>query len=242
MAFPFAKDPIAGIRPIEEMLRVGVVPATTSRTPVTLAETDLTRVFPKREEMAAGGMKMVDVATPVSFGGFTRATVEHFGPQLRALGLEPQQGLSAGGSMSPRMGNPADLRPGSMISVQLMTGDMTVGADGTVTHIDGNRVFAFGHRFLSVGATALPFARAEVITLLPTLQSSFKISAAREMMGAISQDRNTAVFGELGRTVPMVPLTVGVARAGQTLDTYNTRMVDDRLLSPLLVQIRYRLR
>jgi hypothetical protein len=135
------------------------------------------------------------------------------------------------------MGNPADLQPGSMISVQLMTGDMTVGADGTVTHIDGSRLFAFGHRFLSVGATALPFARAEVVTLLPALQSSFKISVAREMMGAISQDRNTAVFGELGRTAPMVPVTVAVARAGQTLDTYNARMVDDRLLTPLLVQM-----
>ena len=53
--------------------------------------------------------------------------------QLRALGLEPRQGVTAGGKIEPPMGNPADLKPGAMISVQLMAGDLSVGADGTVT-------------------------------------------------------------------------------------------------------------
>jgi hypothetical protein len=109
---------------------------------------------------------MIDIATPVSFGGFTRAALDAFAPQLRALGLEPRQGVAAGGKIEPAMGNPADLKPGSMISVQLMSGDLSVGADGTVTHIDGNRIYAFGHRFLDIGSTALPFAGAEVLTLL----------------------------------------------------------------------------
>ncbi len=238
MAFPFAKEPIAGIRPIEEMLPVGAAgPAMPARGRVTLADRDLTRLFPRREEIPAGQMKLADVATPVSFGGFTRATVEHFAPELRAIGLEPQQGISGGGRAPADAGPPQRIQPGSMISVQLMTGDMTVGADGTVTHIEGNRVYAFGHRFLSVGATALPFARAEVVALLPTLQSSFKISVARESLGAISQDRNTAVFGELGKTAPMVPLAISISRAGRRLEAYKVNMVDDQLLSPLLLQM-----
>ena len=104
------------------------------------------------------------------------------------------------------MGNPADLHPGSMISVQLMAGDMSVGADGTVTYIDGYRIYAFGHRFLDIGTTALPFARSEVITLLPNVNTSFKLSAAREWMGTIYQDRNTAITGELGKRADMVPV------------------------------------
>ena len=47
------------------------------------------------------------------------------------------------------MGDPARLEPGSMITVQLVSGDLSVGADGTVTHVDGNKIYAFGHRFLS---------------------------------------------------------------------------------------------
>ena len=70
----------------------------------------------------AASERLVDIATPVSFGGFSRATLEAFAPQLRALGLEPRQGVTAGGKIEPGMGNPADLKPGSMISVQLMSG------------------------------------------------------------------------------------------------------------------------
>jgi len=238
MAFPYAKEPIAGIRPIEEMLRVAAArPEKVARTPITLADSDLTRNFPRRQGIFTGGTRLEDIATPLSFNGFTRATIEHFAPQLRAIGLEPAQGISGGGRLSPRLGNPSSLQPGSMISVQLMTGDLSVGADGTVTYIDGNRVYAFGHRFLASGSTALPFARSEVLTLLPVLSTSFKISSPKELLGTILEDRNTAVSGELGRVAPMVPVSIAVSRAGRKLDGYHMEMVGDRFLAPLLVQM-----
>jgi hypothetical protein len=180
---------------------------------------------------------MIDIATPLSFGGFSRATLDAFAPQLRSLGLEPRQGVTSGGKLEPVMGNPADLKPGSMISVQLMAGDLSVGADGTVTHIDGNRVYAFGHRFLDIGSTALPFARAEVLTLLANTNTSFKISSAKEWMGTIFQDRNTAVAGELGKRPPMVPVSLNLSRAGKPVESYQMQMVNDTLLSPLLLQM-----
>ncbi len=247
LAFPFAKEAITGIRPIEEMVRVTEAGRTpppgrmVARNDVSLAALfaakDLTRLLPGRLEPATGGGKLLDIATPVSFAGFTRATLDSFAPQLRALGLEPTQGLSAGGPSSPHMGDPSTLKPGSMISVQLMTGDLSIGADGTVTYIDGNKIYAFGHRFLAVGSTALPFTRSEVLALLPVLSASFKISAPKETMGAILQDRNTAVAGELGRAAAMAPVSITVSRSGKRMDSYQMEMVQDRFLSPLLVQM-----
>jgi hypothetical protein len=239
MAFPYAKDPIAGIRPIEQMIRVGTASgaAPVQRASISLEDRDLTRVLPKPQPALAGEARMVDIATPVAFGGFSRGTLETFAPQLRALGLEPRQGITAGADIGPRMGNPADLKPGSMISVQLMAGDLSVGADGTLTHIEGNRVYAFGHRFLAVGSTALPFARAEVITLLPNLNTSFKLSTAKEWMGTIDQDRDTAIAGELGRRAPMVPVSIGISRGTRQIESYKMQMVNDPLLSPLLLQM-----
>jgi hypothetical protein len=245
MAFPFAKDPIAGIRPIQDMMRPATALPSASgpvqRAAIALTDRDLTRVLPKPEfgvpSGAAGEARMVDIATPISFGGFSRATLEAFAPQLRALGLEPRQGITAGGKVEPGMGNPADLKPGSMISVELMAGDLSVGADGTVTHIDGNRVWAFGHRFLAVGSTALPFARADVIALLPNLNTSFKLASPREWMGVISQDHDTAVAGELGKRAALVPVSIGVSRAGRPVESYRVEMVNDPLLSPLLLQL-----
>ena len=237
MAFPFSKDPIAGIRPIGDMVNRADAPAPAQRASVALGDRDLMKVFPKPEPAFSGEARMVDVATPVSFGGFSRAALEAFAPQLRALGLEPRQGITSGADIPPRMGNPADLKPGSMISVQLMAGDLSVGADGTVTHIDGSRVYAFGHRFLDVGSTALPFARSEVITLLPNLNTSFKLSAAKEWMGTIYLDRDTAIAGELSKRPNMVPVSIGISRGGRQVESYRMQMVDDPLLSPLLVQM-----
>jgi len=107
LAFPFAKEAITGIRPIEEMVRVTEAGRTpppgrmVARNDVSLAALfaakDLTRLLPGRLEPATGGGKLLDIATPVSFAGFTRATLDSFAPQLRALGLEPTQGLYAGG-------------------------------------------------------------------------------------------------------------------------------------------------
>jgi len=244
MAFPFAKDPIAAIRPIEDMVRPSAVASVPERpfgrrAAIALADNDLTRAFSRPAAPGPGDEPgLVDIATPLSLGGFSRATLDAFAPQLRSLGLEPRQAITAGGSdLEPHMGNPADLQPGSMISVQLMSGDLSVGAAGTVTYIDGGHVYAFGHRFLDVGGTALPFARAEVIALLPNLNTSFKLATSKEWMGTIDQDRDTAVTGQLGRLPAMVPVTVSVARGPRPIQSYSMQMVDDPLLSPLLMQM-----
>jgi hypothetical protein len=129
-----------------------------------------------------------------------------------------------------------------MISIELLSGDLSVGADGTVTYIDGQKVYAFGHRLLSVGSTELPFARADVLALLPSLATSFKISTPREWMGTITDDRSTAVFGRLGQRAAMAPLSISVARqpGGNSpgrKSEYRIEMVNDRFLAPLLVQM-----
>jgi hypothetical protein len=239
MAFPFAKDAIAGIRPIEEMLRVNDTGTAPPRPRVSFERPIFASLVPKAdaEEVMAGGNRMINIATPLSFGGFTESTISHFAPELRALGLEPRQGVSLGGKVMDRLGDPSTVKPGSMISVQLMTGDMNVGADGTVTHVDGDKVYAFGHHFMSVGATGLPFAHSEVVTLLPNLNSSFKISSPKDLVGVISQDRNTAIAGTLGTRAAMVPVDITVSRAGRTLDRYHMQMVNDRLLGPFLLQM-----
>jgi hypothetical protein len=123
-----------------------------------------------------------------------------------------------------------------MISVELVRGDLSAGADGTVTYVDGDRIYAFGHRFLGLGETALPFARSEVVTLLASLNSSFKISAPREPLGAILTDHSTAIDGRIGESAPMIPVKVRVRGDGGERN-YRFEMVRDRLLTPLISQM-----
>ncbi|HME09997.1 MAG TPA: SpoIVB peptidase S55 domain-containing protein [Bryobacteraceae bacterium] len=238
LAFPFSKDAIAGIRPIEEMLAINeprrAVAALASLAPLTAPVARLNALAPKANQWSGG---LTEIATPLSFAGFTQPTLDYFAPELRKLGLEPMQGVSSGGQLPSRMGNSSTLKPGDMITVQLLSGDWSIGADGTVTAIDANKVYAFGHRFLSVGNTELPFARSNVVALLPNLQSSFKISSAKEWMGTITQDRSTSIYGELGREAFTIPLNISLDNHSRPPLVYHTKMVNDRVLSPLLVQM-----
>ena len=225
LSFPQSKEPIAGIRPIEDMLRVEPVIPTAPR--------QLAANLPaRRGPVLAGETRLEEIATPVAFSGFSAAALDHFAPQLRTLGLDPRQGISGGGSPSERLGDPRKIEPGSMISVQLVSGDLSVGADGTVTAVDGDRIYAFGHRFLAAGPTDMPFAQAEVLALLPNLASSFKISTAREWMGTITADRDTAISGLTGRAASLIPVEIQVGKM-----TYRVRMVQDRVMTPLLTQM-----
>ena len=220
LGFSEAKVAIAGIRPIEEMLRVE------PKTPTALAE-----VRP-RASFTSGGMRLEEIATPLAFSGFTAATLEHFTPQLRALGLDPQQGVSGGGNPPDKLGDPSTLVPGSMISVHLLSGDMSVNADGTVTAVDGDKIYAFGHRFMATGPTDLPFARAEVLALLPNLANSFKISQSTEWMGAITADRDTAISGIVGRRAAIAPIDIRVGK-----NVYHMSVARDPILTPLVAQM-----
>jgi len=180
LGFPLATEAIAGIRPIEEMLRLISGP----QGPRTGRED------PPRRRVSVGQSRLEEIADAGSFSGFTRPHW-YFGAQLKELGLDPRQGVSGGGQAHGLAGRPGQDRAGSMISVQLLSGDMSVGRRWHVTHVDGNRIYAFGHRFLAGGATELPFARSECSALLPNLSASFKIAMAREIGWApYTQDRN----------------------------------------------------
>ncbi len=112
-----------------------------------------------------------------------------------------------------------------------------MGADGTVTYIDGNRIYAFGHRFLDVGATSLPFARSEVIALVPNLNTSFKLSAPR-MDGRHRSGPRHRHFGRTRQTRRhWLPVSISVSRGATPVESYRMQMVNDPLLSPLLLQM-----
>ena len=76
--------------------------------------------FPKRDAGGSFDSKLIDIATPVSFSGFSAGTLQQFAPQLRSLGLEPRQGVSGGASASAKAAS-GPLQPGSMIRATAAT-------------------------------------------------------------------------------------------------------------------------
>ncbi len=263
LGFQFSKAPIAGITPIEQMIE-SFAEESSAETPgspqqawrfvpdegnpselrLVASETPSSdsNLLPPAANLSQrvfwGGSEtsLVRVATPLALSGFTTEAVEYFAPQLRALGLVPMQS-GGGGTADQTMGDASRLEPGSMISVQLVRGDMGMSADGTVTLVDQGRVFAFGHRFLSAGPTAIPFAESEVLTSLPSYANSMKISTPGKLLGVIGEDRSSGILGILGRRAQMVPVELEVTSGQRPGRSYRFEVVNDRFLLPFLVNM-----
>ncbi len=180
--------------------------------------------------------QLIPIATPVSMAGFSERTLDLFGPSLERLGLRPMQGVGGQSAADPEAGAQPAIQPGSMITVGLIRGDLDLSAAGTVTYVDGNRLYAFGHRFLSSGPTEMPMMSSSVVAVVPNLSTSFKIAGSGELLGKIVLDHSTGIAGTLGEKPRLLPLEVGVHSShGQY--HYKLEMVDDPFLSPFLLQM-----
>ena len=126
---------------------------------------------------------------------------------------------------------------GSNIVVSLVRGDMEVSAGGTVTYVDGDRLYAFGHNFLELGYTELPMQKAKAITVFPSLESSFKILEAGAVVGTIRQDRGMGIYGIVGERPRMIPLQVELTTSRGIQKMFKYEVAHDSLLTPLLVNL-----
>ena len=245
--YPFSKEAIAGIRPIEEMIAAdqsqGARPASSEAAAAMLFRGDLGEKSAELLSAAlraptspvfSGEPQLVPIATPVNLAGFSQRTLDLFGSRLRQLGLKPAQGTAGGGRSDES--DPGGAEPGAMISVALIRGDLEVSAAGTVTHVDGDRLYAFGHPFLSSGPTEMPFLAAQVIALVPNLNNSFKIAGSGSLLGTIISDRSTGLTGIVGKTPALTPVRLRVSSGPRAAD-YAFEIVRDPLLTPYLLQM-----
>ena len=108
-----------------------------------------------------------------------------------------------------------------------------MGATGTVTHVDGSHVYAFGHPFLNLGPTEFAMTQAHVYAVLPSLDSSLKIATLGPVIGTMSQDRATAIGGTIGAGPREVALNVTLASGHAPDRRLSFHVLHDQLLTPL---------
>ncbi len=259
-SFPFSKEPIAAITPIKQMIDLfnkgsenvkPKEPRTVSF--AQLASTEWKPNLPKPAVspvsllapvsidsplMSLIGQQMTPIATPLVFSGISQESLAVFAPQLVASGLLPVSGVGGSAAMTPLA--PVDEKTfpyGSSISVQLVRGDYSLAAAGTVTLRDGNRIYAFGHPFLSLGSSDMPMTESSVVTVVSNLSNSFKLAVPGRMVGSISQDRASGIFGLLGQAPKMIPVKVNLHTSRDRKETYSYEVASDTFLTPLLLNI-----
>jgi hypothetical protein len=248
-AWQFSKEPVAGITPIEEMMKIarGTLPAGASPADAAprmsgaelltgLAEGKTEPLFQDLIEGIGSRVSSVNgarpIALPMSLGSFSAETIERFAPHLDRLGVIAVP--SGATSTSTSSGTSASFKPGDAVGAVLLNGDFNIAASGTVTYVDGDHVYAFGHPFLDMGEINFPMATAEVVSVLPSLASSFKFSNTGPVVGVLRQDRSAGIMGVLGEKPEMIPVEVTLNGSGPN-QVYRVNVVRHSHLSPLLL-------
>ena len=240
----FSTDSIAGITPIEEMLAVAARDraAGSARQAATgpferlgpdLDADVLAEFFRSRwaSAFAPGSAGIAPLTLPVSIAGLPPAGFAALAPVLGNAGFLAVQG----GSGAAAAGSPPPLEPGSAIGVKLVRGDVEIAATGTVTWVDGDRILAFGHPLFGLGDVDFPMTAARVEALLPSLMQSARLATPLAEVGALRQDRPSAVAGALGAGAAMIPVRLQYQGADGVRASYAFDLVADPVLAPVLL-------
>jgi hypothetical protein len=223
----FARDPLAGVTPFAQMSEIAAGGFTAVAPQPALA---------RMAELAAGHGELAGVLPPIAPAGRRGIIPVAVGGLPLPSGFAAEL-LGAADLVGVPAGAAGDVggvpEAGEMVAALLVWGDATLAAGGTVTARDGDRLWAFGHQFFSLGAVRIPAARARVIAVQSSYQSSFKVFATGQPFGTFVADRPAGMLAEVGAPPTGVPYTVTLRDAlGEK--SWSFRIAEVPVLEPLL--------
>jgi hypothetical protein len=246
--FAFSKEPIAGITPIEEMLAIDKesierragssvrIPIRNNITLEQLSELYREEFYPKQAALKPA-RSVVPLSLPMVLSGFSTRAFDRAASFFSPLGFQPvRSGSESQIPQSPPSSGPL-LQEGDAVGVRLIGGDLDLSAIGTVTYVDGNKILAFGHPFYNLGPVDYGLTTADVLAVMPTYDSSFKLASAGEIIGRITQDRTAGVFGEVGKLPEFIPLNVSIQSDPSVRKEFKINVIDDKILTAALVNL-----
>lgn len=242
----FPKEAIAGITPISEMLAMSnekspkssFVPKIQITNHLTLDELfELNKEYFRPLGTNVDGQLVKPLSIPLLFSGFSPRAFDKAKSFFSRLGFTPIQSGSTSQFQSEISSSDMTLQAGAPVGVQLIKGDLDVSAVGTVTHVDGSKILAFGHPLYNLGAVDYAMTKAKVMTVVPSLMTSFKLAATDLTVGRFVQDRSSGVLGELGKMPKFVPINFKLLNGESEVKDFKVQVVDDKILTPLLVNL-----
>ncbi len=172
-------------------------------------------------------------AVPLALGGFSAPAFAQVEQLFADYPLTP---MRAGGAGNTSGEGPTEFVGGGSISVQLIRGDMSAAATGTVSYVDGNRVLAFGHPMFQAGEIYAPVASAEVQTVIASAQFPYVIATPARELGSLVQDRASMIMADTKIKSPMIPVDIFVKSLDPGTKTVTSRefhveVIDDKFLT-----------
>lgn len=172
---------------------------------------------------------------PLIASGFTPHSLNLLRDKVREFGLVPMQGGGAGGVAGDDLQN-VKLEPGGPLAISMIRGDFDLSGIGTVTHVDGDRVYGWGHPFMGLGSCDFPLMTGYIHTIFPRLTVSFKMGVPLQPVGVINADTSTGIAGWLGRKPDMMPVRMSVTNGEDApTRTFNVEVARQKTLLSSLI-------
>jgi SpoIVB peptidase S55 len=226
----FTKEAIGGVTPIADMLEIEQSPATPAPQAKTSVATRVALPQTFAQNVASGsGEFLVPIDTPLVTTGLYPDTLARFGKVFSSWGMTAM----AGGTAPPSANDP-DLKPGDMVGIDLIRGDLSISSGCTVTTVVDGRILACGHALFGFGSIEMPLSRAHVLMTLASAAASTKVITTGGTIGTLTEDRQTAVMGKLGAPPPMIPLDVTLDAPSEQ-KKYHFEVIESPQLTPTLV-------
>jgi hypothetical protein len=251
-AWAFGKEPIAGITPFcqmhsyvesyerRDLVEQNQINRIGLRTPLSIDGMQFDSVtvsqgYDEPQPTEGDGLWMVPLRTPLMASRFTQHSLSLLRERFPGAGWLPMQVGGAPAKVAEEEKN-APLQPGSPMAVALITGDFDLSGMGTVTHIEGSRVYGWGHPFFSMGKCELPLMTGYIHTIYPRQSVSFKMGSPLKTVGIVNADVSTCIAGWLHRTTDLMPLRMTITRESADIPkSFNVEIVRQRaLLAPLV--------
>ena len=170
----------------------------------------------------------VPLMTPVMVSGFSESAFEMLKADLAPLNMVPYAANGMEGRVTKR-----EVEAGSSVGAVLMRGDFKIGALGTATYVEGNKVVAFGHPFLQTGNSNYFLTNSEIFTTVTALESGFKVGMTGAPIGLINQDRSAGLAGIVGKYPAVIPMEITVTdRQSGTEKTFYMQTIHNEKVAP----------
>ncbi len=173
------------------------------------------------------------VATPLLLSGGSERTVNILSKLFEgsSFKLMPVQSTSMGKVNEDNF----FLQPGSPVSVQLLRGDVTLAAVGTLTLIEGNKFWAFGHPLVGRGTASFVLSPAFVTHIVPSDVTPFKLSNnGQRILGTVTQDNDYTIAGILNTTPRFIPINLNISSGDKTVKKHFEVSNDERFYAALV--------
>ena len=243
-SWPFSKEAIAGITPIDDMTGMPEIKMPEIKSKSVLSHQLLDFIFNTPDFVSAENCynKFLEMfplnfthtagelykPLPLAMNGFSGTSYPVLQKWWENNGFMPMAVNTSTASNTNY-----ELKEGAPVAVTFVTGDLDIGAIGTITYIDKNRVFAFGHTLFNLGDISLPMASSQIDAVISSLYSSFKIGNIGKTIGTFRQDLPSSIFGLLEEKPIMIPMKLKMTY-GKQEKKYNFLMGNHHLLSPVI--------